>query len=85
MGISCTGLLNPEEITGCGTGREPRNRSPRPPRDHVHAADRGARDHLEFAWSLSAGLVQPLKVGRRVIMCMLLIAVLAIIWNLLGH
>jgi len=25
------------------------------------------------------------RIGRRVIMCMLLIAVLAIIWNLLGH
>jgi len=25
------------------------------------------------------------RIGRSVIMCMLLIAVLAIIWNLLGH
>jgi hypothetical protein len=25
------------------------------------------------------------RIGRRVIMCMLLIAALAVIWNLLGH
>jgi len=25
------------------------------------------------------------RIGRRVIMCMLLIAALALIWNLLGH
>jgi len=31
------------------------------------------------------GLVPVNRIGRRVIMCMLLIAVLAIIWNLLGH
>ncbi len=31
------------------------------------------------------GLVPVDRIGRRVIMCMLLIAVLAIIWNLLGH
>jgi hypothetical protein len=25
------------------------------------------------------------RIGRRIVMCMLLIAALAIIWNLLGH
>jgi len=25
------------------------------------------------------------RIGRRIVMCMLLIAALAVIWNLLGH